>query len=162
MTPECETAVVYVVSPDRGEQLLRSIHSLLKSDSQFDLVRICCVSPATEPWRFANPRIQVESVPPLFGRYFYGNKLHLCDTRARRVIFLDADTLVLRPISTLWQGRTEDLLARRGTAISTSNWNRTVWRNMFFSAGRSKFRCSMCSYFRGACTTGSSTPGTVW
>jgi hypothetical protein len=108
---------------------------LLKSGSQFDLVRICCVGTTTGPWRFADPRIQVQSVQALFGRYFYGNKLHLCDTRARRVIFLDADTLVLHPISTLWQSRTEDFLARPGTAMSTSNWNQAVWRNMFFSSG---------------------------
>lgn len=135
MTQQYDTAVVYVISPDRGEQMLRSIDSLLRSGSQFDAVRICCVGAENGPWRFADPRIHVVSVPPLFGSYFYGNKLHLCDTPARRVLFLDADTLVLRPIGSLWQGRTEGLLARRGTAMATSNWNRAVWRNLFFSCG---------------------------
>jgi hypothetical protein len=130
-----ETAIVYVVSPDREEQLLRSIDSLLDTVSRFDLVRICCVGPRPDRWKFVDPRIRVEEVSPLFGRYFYGNKLHLCDTPARRVIFLDADTIVLRPLDALWQGRQEQLLARRGTAMSAPNWNHQVWRDLVLSSG---------------------------
>jgi hypothetical protein len=136
MTPQFNTAVVYVVSPDRGEQLLRSVHSLVRSGSRFDLVRVCCVGPQRGNWRFADPRIRIEPVAPLFGRYFYGNKLHLCDTPASRVIFLDADTLVQRSLGTLWQNRSVDFLARRGTAMAAANWNRAVWRNMFIGTGK--------------------------
>jgi len=91
--------------------------------------------------------------PPLFGPYFYGNKLYLCDTPAQRVIFLDADTLVLRPIGALWQDRPHDFLARRGTAMATSNWNRAVWRNLFFSSGTTElpmFNAGVLVFQRGA------------
>jgi hypothetical protein len=135
LTPNFQTAVVYVVSPDRGEQLLRSLDSLLRSRSQFELVRICCVGRPPGHWRFADSRIRVETVAPLFGRYFYGNKLHLCDTPARRVVFLDADTLVLRSLGTLWKNRGASFLARRGSAMARSTWNQPVWHELFAGAG---------------------------
>jgi hypothetical protein len=74
-----ETAVVYVVSPDREEQVLRSLSSLLTLGSRFDTVRICCVGPRPRHWCFADPRISVEAVEPMFGDYFFGNKWYLCD-----------------------------------------------------------------------------------
>jgi hypothetical protein len=133
--PEAETAVVYVVSPDREEQLFRSLDSLLTSGSDFDAVRIYCVGLQPGRWRFTDSRISVQTVPPLFGKYFFGNKLHLCDTPARRVIFLDSDTLVLRPLEHLWKDRAEHVLGRRGTAMSWAKWDHTVWRALFTAGG---------------------------
>jgi hypothetical protein len=132
---EHETAVVYVVSPNREEQLFRSLSSLLTSGSHFDTVRIYCVGPRPGHWRFADPRVLVEVVRPLFGQYFFGNKIYLCDSPARRVIFLDSDTVVLRRLDTLWKNRGEHVLGRRGTSMSCPDWNSTIWRSVFATLG---------------------------
>jgi hypothetical protein len=147
-----ETAVVYVVSPDREDQLFRSLDSLLISGSSFETVRICCTGCPPGHWRFADPRVRVETVEPLYGKYFYGNKLHLCDTHASRVIFLDADTVVLRPLDALWRCPPE-LLARRGTAMSLPGWNRRAWRSLFRDLGSHEvpmFNAGMLIFQRGS------------
>lgn len=126
-----DVAIVYVVSPDREAQLFRSLGSLLSSGTRFDLVRICCVGRRPARWCFIDPRISVEMVGPLFGNYFFGNKLYLCETSARVVIFLDADTIVLRPLEVLWQGENADFLARPGSSMLLPAWDREVWQNLF-------------------------------
>ena len=132
---EHETAVVYVVSPNRKDQLLQSLRSLLASGSRVDLIRICCVAAQPRRWRFADPRVSFEHVEPLFGEYFHGNKLYLCDTHAERVVFLDADTVVLRPLERIWERREESFLARRGTAMRSAKWDAAVWRGLLRTVG---------------------------
>jgi hypothetical protein len=80
-------------------------------------------------------RVFWEPVEPLFGPYFYGNKLHLCDTDAERAVFLDSDTVVLRPLQDLWRFRPQALLARPGAAMAMPNWNRETWRGLCETIG---------------------------
>jgi hypothetical protein len=124
-------AIVYVVSPDRELQLFRSLDSLLCSDTNFDLIQIYCVGGRLSRWCFSDPRISLKMVGPLFGDYFHGNKLYLCETSAARLIFLDADTVVLRSLDLLWQGSTADFLARPGSAMALPAWNHEVWHKLF-------------------------------
>ncbi len=140
---EGRTTIVYVVSPDREAQLFASLSSLLASASKFDRVRICCVGVPPPHWRFADERIAVEVVEPLFGEHFFGNKLHLCDTAADRVVFLDADTVVLQPLDRIWANRTEHFLARPerpvmrhlsglcSASCTCGTWNPKVWQQLF-------------------------------
>jgi hypothetical protein len=130
-------AVVYVVSPDRELQLFRSLYSLLCSGTNFDLIQIYCVGGRLSRWCFADPRISLKTVGPLFGDYFYGNKLYLCETSATTLIFLDADTVVLRPLDLLWQGLKADFLARPGSTMVLPTWNHGVWSNLFQNIDRS-------------------------
>jgi hypothetical protein len=137
------TTIVYVVSPDREVELFSSLSSLLASASKFDQVRICCVGTPPPHWRFVDERVILERVEPLFGEYFFGNKLHLCDSEAGRVVFLDADTVVLRPLNSIWENRTEQFLARPERPVSLhpwgicrpdctcGSWKPKVWRQLF-------------------------------
>jgi hypothetical protein len=129
------TEVVYVCSPDREAQLVVSLGTLLRSGRGFDRIVVFGVGIQPSQWRFDDSRIIVKSVPPLFGKYFYGNKLHLCSRRAARVVFLDTDTMVQRPLHLLWDGRQEDFLARVGTAYEGSLWNKDVWNRTADAVG---------------------------
>jgi hypothetical protein len=126
-----DVEVVYVVSPDRQAQLFRSLGSLFSSGTHFDLVRICCIGMRPPGWCFTDRRVSVEVLNPLFGEYFYGNKLYLCETVARTVVFLDADTVVLGPLEMLWRGVNADFFARPGSSMTLPAWKREVWHNLF-------------------------------
>jgi len=131
------TEVVYVCSPDREEQLLVSLNTLLRSGRGFDRIVIFCVGPVPSRWKFDDSRIIVKSVPPLFADYFYGNKLYLCTRSATRIVFLDTDTMIQRPLHLLWEGKNADLIARVGTAYDAAGWSSEVWKETFESAGTS-------------------------
>jgi hypothetical protein len=125
------TEVVYVCSPDRERQLLVSLETLLESGRSFDRVVIFCVGHRPPHWSFSDPRVVVKQVPALFGDYFFGNKIYLCGRRASRVVFLDTDTIVQRPLDLLWQDRDADLLGRAGAAYEYASWKPEWWRELF-------------------------------
>ncbi|HEY8021259.1 MAG TPA: hypothetical protein VIH93_09165, partial [Thermoanaerobaculia bacterium] len=83
----------------------------------------------------ADPRIAVISSPPLFGDYFFGNKAYLCARRAARIVFLDTDTFVLRPLDLLWDGQRADFLARVGTSYGGAGWDAAAWDLALASLG---------------------------
>jgi hypothetical protein len=132
------TEVVYVCSPDREQQLFVSLGMLLTSGTSFDRVVIFCVGRRPQNWRFVDSRIVVKEVSPLFNDYFYGNKIYLCERLAPRVVFLDTDTLILRPLDILWQGRDVDFLARVGTAYEDHDWKRELWQETLRRVGPSE------------------------
>jgi SAM-dependent methyltransferase len=128
------TEVVYMCSPDREEQLRASIGSLLRSGTSFDRVAVFWIGDRPPPC-FGDPRIAVIPSPPLFGDYFFGNKVYLCTRRAARVVFLDTDTFVLRPLDLLWEGERADFLARVGTSYGEAGWDRAAWDLALAAAG---------------------------
>jgi len=128
------TEVVYMCSPDREEQLAASIGSLLRSGTSFDRVAVFWIGERPPPC-FGDPRIAMISSPPLFGDYFFGNKVYLCTRRAARIVFLDTDTFVLRPLDLLWDGQRADFLGRVGTAYGEVGWDRTAWSRALASFG---------------------------
>ncbi len=137
-TQDSSTEVVYVCSPDREEQLLISIGSLLAAGEGVDRVVVFCVGPVPSRWKFTDSRIMVKSVPPLFGKYFMGNKVYVGTRSAPRVVYLDADTIVRRPLYLLWQQRqSADVIGRVGTAYKDKMWNDAVWVKTFESIGSS-------------------------
>lgn len=131
------TEVVYVCSPDREEQLLVSLATVLGSGRSFDRVVVFCVGEKPPHWSFTDPRIVVQQVAPLYGAYFFGNKVYLCRRRASRVVFLDTDTVVMRPLDLVWQDRDADLLGRPGAAYEYEHWNPDLWSGLFRQAGAS-------------------------
>src|SRR5579859_5278176 len=131
------TEVVYVCSPDREEQLNVSLATLLGSGRSFDRVVIFCVGQVPPHWQFSDSRVVVKQVPPLFSGYFQGNKIYLCTRMASRVVFLDTDTVILRPLDLLWKERDADLLARVGVAYECPRWDSRVWQETFRRVGAS-------------------------
>jgi SAM-dependent methyltransferase len=128
------TEVVYVCSPEREAQLASSLGTLVRSGSSFDRAVVLWIGERRAP-RFADPRIAVQPVPPLFDDYFFGNKVLLCARQAPRVVFLDADTFVLRPLDLLWDGRHADFLGRVGTAYEAPGWDEAAWAAARGAAG---------------------------
>src|SRR3990172_4209288 len=106
------TEVVYVCPPDWRHYLFTSLRSLLASGTSFDRVVIYCVGRLPRNWRFEDPRILVEEVPPLIDGYFLSNKTYLCQRPVDRVIYLDADTMIRKPIDTLYLNVASDFVGR--------------------------------------------------
>ncbi len=127
------TEIVYVCSPDRARQLFISLGTLFRSGSLFDRVIIFCIGHRPPTWKISDPRIIVKQVTPQFGTYFHGNKIYVCTRAASRVVFLDADTLILRPLDLVWQGQDADILARVGKAYENPCWNQRIWEETFDS-----------------------------
>lgn len=126
-----DTEIVYLISPDWGHYLLASLTTLFNSGSTFDTVRVYCVGEPPADWRFTDPRVVVERVEPLDPRYFLINKTRFTGSRGGRAIFLDADTLVLRPLDEVFRGVDADFIARPASAYHGRQWNRRAWEELF-------------------------------
>lgn len=124
---ESTTEVVYICTPDWQHYLFTSLRSLLASGSSFDRVVICCVGKRPSAWVFEDPRILVEEVTPLIDGYFFSNKTYLCRRSAERVIYLDADTMILRPIDALYLNVDSDFIGRAASGYQDANWEQAKW-----------------------------------
>jgi hypothetical protein len=129
------TALAYLVSPDREAQLFLSLATALFWSAGVDRVVIFCVGSRPSHWQFADPRVEVREVPALFGGYFLGNKVYASEVEAERVLFLDADTLVLRPLERLWAGWSCDFRARPANAGFGPRWKHETWIETFRHLG---------------------------
>lgn len=132
-----ETEIVYVCSPNFWRYLFLSLRTLITSGTQFDCVRIYVVSEKNPNWNIEDEHIIVENVPDIaaigeWGYYWGNNKIHLTNSQADRVIYLDTDTMVLNPINQIYEKTEEDLLARYGVEIfmgkyfSHKNWKKAL------------------------------------
>jgi hypothetical protein len=127
------TEIVYVCSSDRGQQVTYSLTTLLKSGTTFDRVTIYTVGNEKPKWEPTDRRIQIQRVDRLFGDYFHGNKIRLCESSAETVIFLDTDTFILRPIDTVWQEVEGDFIGRVGPWNFQPSWDKQAWQEAFYS-----------------------------
>lgn len=123
-----ETEVVYVVSPDFGAPLFASLGTLLATESTYDRIRIYCVGERPPDWTFRTNDIQVEEVDTLSHDFFLLNKTYLTRSPADRVVFLDADTLVIRSLDHLWVDSEADLLAREDPFYYREDWDEEGWK----------------------------------
>jgi hypothetical protein len=98
---------------------------------------VFCVGDKPSHWRFADSRVEVRVVEPLYGDYFLGNKSYGIDVDCDRLLFLDADTLVLAPLDRLWAGWRCDFRARPANANWAARWNHDVWTQNFRAIGAS-------------------------
>jgi hypothetical protein len=124
-----------VCSPDREDQLFPSLGTLLSSGTSFDRVAIFSVGPRPAHWRFSDPRIVVKEVAPVMKGYFLPNKIYLCRRMAPRVVFLDTDTFILRPLDILWQGKDTDFLGRPDALYTLPAWSHKVWNETLQRVG---------------------------
>jgi len=126
-TLEQTTEVVYVCSPDWQHYLFTSLRSLLASGTSFDRIVIYCIGKRPHHWNFEDSRIEVEEVEPLIDGYFLINKVYMCDSRADRVIFLDADTMVLKSLDSLYRNVDSDFIGRVAGQCQNQNWDQEKW-----------------------------------
>ena len=128
------TEVIYVASPGWGHMLSTSLHTLIRSGTSFDSVRIFCVGACPSSWTFTDERVQVVEVPPLDANYFLLNKTYAVQSEADRVIFLDADTLVLRPLDHTWERTNADVIGRIETEFNR-RWKHDTWQDVLGRVG---------------------------
>ena len=140
------TEVAYVCSADFEPLLFLSMRSLFSSGTTFDRVVVYLVDTDAPNWRFRDDRIHVEVVSDISdtgwgknGKYWGTNKTHFCQSDADRLIYLDVDTLVLRPIDAIYESSDADLLARLGVRTYTHRWDPVWWQSALNSAGSGSF-----------------------
>ena len=126
-TLERTTEVVYVCSPDWQHYLFTSLRSLLASGTSFDRIVIYCIGKRPHHWNFEDTRIEVKEVEPLIDGYFLVNKVYMCDSRSDRVIFLDADTMVLKSLDSLYRNVDSDFIGRVAGQCENKNWDQEKW-----------------------------------
>lgn len=133
---EASTEIVYVCSPNRWKHaLFSSLRSLLASGSTFHRVVIFCVGKKPAYWKFEDPRIEVQEVSNCQEDFFFLNKLYAASRKSDRVIYLDTDTLILRPIDEIWEGNSLDLIARKASFCDKPKWNADAWREVLEQVG---------------------------
>lgn len=127
--------VVYVCSPDRGNQLFVSLRTLLTSGTTFRRVTIYCVGPVPSSWRFADPRFVVEEVPDLGDGFWMTNKVHICQAEGGEVIFLDTDTIILKPLDGFFSDGGADVAGRVSTYVLWRTWDHQLWQRLLRDNG---------------------------
>lgn len=119
--------VVYVCSPDRGNQLFVSLRSLFVSGTSFERVTIYCVGSCPSSWRFGDDRIMVEEVPDIGEGFWMTNKIHLCRAKGSKLVFLDTDTLVMEPLDSLLGDTSGDVVGGLSTYVNLPFWSSKLW-----------------------------------
>ena len=148
-----ETEVVYVCSPDWQHYLFTSLRSLLFSGSSFDRIVIYCVGKRPRSWRFQDSRITVEEVAPIVDGYFLSSKVYLTQRESNRVVFLDADTMVLKPLDLLYSNVPADFLGRVAGQYHSVNWNQQKWDDalrLVDAAPTPYFNCGLTIFQNGS------------
>jgi hypothetical protein len=130
------TEIVYLCSPDRGRQVAYSLTTLLRSGTTFDQVTVYVITDKKTNWETSDSRIIIKNVEPLFGKYFHGNKVHLCNSSSDTVIFLDADTFILNSLDDVLKEVEGDFLARVALLYNNWGWDSQAWQKAFDSIGR--------------------------
>lgn len=138
--------VVYVCGPDYWRHLYLSLRTLYASNSQFDSVRIFVTSSNKPSWNFGDDRIKIETVNDIGKGYWYLNKTYLCNSEAETVIFLDTDTMVLRPIEEIYRSREEDIIARYAPGVYTQYWSSEEWKKKYKHFGCSEYPYLSCGF----------------
>lgn len=130
--------IVYVCSPNRGDQLFISLRSLLTSGTSFRKVTIYCVGPVPASWRFSDPRFTVEEVPDIGDGFWMTNKIHLCRAEGDRVLFLDTDTIIMKPLDGFFVDEA-DVAGRVSTYALWRSWNEGGWERLLQTHGAQCF-----------------------
>jgi hypothetical protein len=123
-----ETCVVYVVSSDWQFQAYVAIHSLLSSGSDIDRVIVLMVGGGGDMIKQLHGPVVVREVPDINPDFFLANKTQITSIDADRLVFLDADTAVLRPLEHVWENCDSDVIARVDNTYEkedfpTNRWN---------------------------------------
>lgn len=121
--------IVYVCSPDWEDYLFTSIQSVLSTGTSFDEIVIYCVGDKPDYWNFDGVSIRAIEVPSVNDKLWFFNKIHICNVDANRVVYLDADTVVLSPLDRLFDNMSGDIGGRRATQSTLTSWDKELWKN---------------------------------
>lgn len=120
--------IVYTVSPDWASRVLLSLTSLYQSRTKFQRVRIIAIGSWPAEFTFTDSNIVVDVRPPKHPAYFFANKTYALETDSESMVFLDADTVVLRELDNVVEACDADFRARPATAWETGrNFDRLAW-----------------------------------
>lgn len=130
------TEIVYVCSPDFWRYLFLSMRTLYSSGTSFDKLTIYVTGQQHPGWTFDDPRVEVKLVPTMDEKYWGYNKCYLCHSDSDRVIYLDTDVMVLRPIDELYQDSSAELIARYIVGYYMNKyWDPEKWKSILKSLG---------------------------
>ena len=124
-----ETCVVYVVSRDWQFHAYVAIHSLLSSGSDIDRIIVLLVSGGGKMIERLRGPIEVREVPDINPDFFLANKTQITSIDADRLVFLDADTAVLRPLEHVWENCDSDIIARVDEAYEREDFPTRLWND---------------------------------
>lgn len=130
-----ETCVVYVVSSDWQFQAYTAIHSLLSSDSDIDRVVVLLAGGGGRMIEQLRGPIEVREVPDINPNFFLANKTQITSIDADRLVFLDADTAVLRPLEHVWKNCDSDIIARVDEAYEREDFPNRLWNDALALVG---------------------------
>lgn len=134
------TEIVYLCSPNYESMLFTSVRSLLASNTLFDKLTIVCVGNKPRYWRFEDPRLSVEEVKNVDINFFLSNKAYyICKGRKyERLVYIDSDTIIMKPLNLIWENTSEDILARPASAYNSSShkWEPKKWSAIFSLFGK--------------------------
>jgi len=128
------TVVAYVVSPGWELNLYMSLHSLELSNTSYDYIKVFSVGGELKFLENLNLPIQFESVRDKNDKYFPENKTYITSINEERIIYLDADTIVLKPIQKVYGGVNVDFIGRythyyESEGFEEERWNKILERN---------------------------------
>ncbi len=131
--------IVYVCSPDWENYLFASLRSIFASATVFEQVTIYCVGSRPRSWQFGDDRIIVEETPDIGDGFWLLNKIHLCRAESNDVVYLDADTIVLKPLNVLLKDTTGEVAGRLASAALKACWDEERWKTYLRQFGAEAF-----------------------
>lgn len=137
------TEYVFVCSANYWRYLFLSLRSLFASNRETGYVVVYMTGEAFRVKkiqdRIRDARVNVRHVRDIGDSYWMANKIHLCESSADRVVYLDADVAVLQPLEQIWSGHEEDLIARPADITYTKKWYPEKWKAAIEAAGAGEY-----------------------
>ena len=128
------TEIIYVINPAWYKYFIISLHTLLASGTDFNAIRVFCVGGKLDKFRPKDKRIFLEEVPSLaVDDFFLINKVYSCKSLADRIVFLDADTLIFRPLHDIWADSKADFIGRHESFYEKEEFNQQYWKKILNS-----------------------------
>ncbi|NNC87298.1 MAG: methyltransferase domain-containing protein [Akkermansiaceae bacterium] len=121
------TEIAYVATPDRFGQLDMSLRTLVESGSGFDRVSVFVPRGCEGQLSAEDRRISVRPFDSLIADYPFADKAQICNLRSERVVFLDTDTFLLRPLDRIWRRSDRPFMARPAAIYGRVLWNAEIW-----------------------------------
>jgi hypothetical protein len=81
----------------------------------------------------------VEAVPDISTQMWMENKVHLSRVDSDRVLFIDTDTIVLKPLQHVFNDDGRDVAGRVATASQQSSWRSSAWDAVLHRYGAASF-----------------------
>ncbi len=132
--------IAYICSPDRKLELYSSLHSLLVSGTVFDRLTLLIVSDTRLKWQqFKDKRIKIERVADIGHEFWMINKAHLCNIQDDDILFIDTDTIILKPLNMLGSNAIGDIVGRTTSYYEHPKWPEQAWREYLSRFGATGF-----------------------